>query len=62
MQKTQKQQKITWNDIKDYGTECNKKYGFGQRELERQVRTHLDGANPSERRQIYETFYRNRKV
>lgn len=61
MQKTMMRQKITWNDIKDYGTECNKLYKLPKSEMERQVRAHLDGANPAERRNMYETFYRRRK-
>ena len=60
MDKTIKKQKITWNDIAEYGIECNKGYKLPQREMERQLRTHLDGANATERRTIYEKFYRKR--
>lgn len=60
MQKTERQQKITWNDIKDYGAEVNKKYKLDKRELERQVRTHLYGSNAADRRMVYEEFYRKR--
>ncbi len=60
MNKTNSRQKITWNDIRDYGTECNKSYKLKKLEMEKQLRSHLDGANASERRQVYETFYRKR--
>ena len=61
MMKTQKQQKITWNDIKDSGIECAKYYNLDQRETERQVRAHLNGANAKERRELYQEFYGKRK-
>jgi hypothetical protein len=53
-------QKITWNDIIDYGSECNRSYKLQRLQLEKQLRHHLDGANATERRQVYETFYRKR--
>lgn len=61
MHKTQKKQMISWNDIKNYGVDVAKHYGLDQRETERQLRTHLDGASEKERREIYETFYGNKK-
>ena len=53
--------KVTYNDIADYGQEVNRKYKLTQGELERQLRRHLDGANATERRMMYEKFYRKRK-
>lgn len=61
MMKTEKKQKITWNDIKDHGVECAKYYGLNQRETEIQVRRHLDGANRKERRELYQEFYGRRR-
>lgn len=53
-------QKITWNDIRDYGTECTRSYKLKGLEIEKQLRRHLDGANAAERREVYETFYKKR--
>jgi len=61
MSKIENKPKITWNDIRDYGVECNKKYGLNQSQLESHLRTHLDGASSKERREVYQEFYGKRK-
>jgi hypothetical protein len=55
-------QKVTWNDIKD-GTqqELKKVYKLNARQLENQMRRHMDGANSAERRSLYQTLYGKRK-
>jgi hypothetical protein len=54
--------KIGWNDLHNatYG-ELKKTYKVTDRQLENQVRRHLDGANATERRGLYETVYAKRK-
>lgn len=54
--------KVTWNDIKD-GTykELKSTYKVTDRQLENQVRNHLDGANAKERRDVYELVYGKKK-
>jgi hypothetical protein len=54
-------QKIKWNDIAEGGREAIKYYNLSQRETEQQLRNHLDGASPKERREMYELLYAKRK-
>ena len=53
--------KVTWNDLFE-GTakELKKTYKLNDRQLEHQVRNHLDGAAQPERRNIYEATYGKR--
>lgn len=54
--------KLHWNDITNYHQEeVKKKYKLDARGLEQQLRRHLDGANPSERREVYEQMYNNKR-
>jgi hypothetical protein len=54
--------KLHWNDITNYHQEeVKKKYKLDARGLEQQLRKHLDGANATERRQVYETMYNNKQ-
>lgn len=54
--------KVTWNDLKEATqNELKKTYKLNDRELERQVRHHMDGANATERRQLYSDTYIKRK-
>lgn len=54
--------KVTWNDVHEATPrELKKIYGLNDRQLEQQVRSHLDGASASERRAIYEKMYGKRK-
>jgi hypothetical protein len=54
--------KVTWNNIKDATQEELKKtYRLDARQLEKQVRGHLDGANATERRALYQELYGKRK-
>lgn len=54
--------KVTWNDLQDATQqEIKKTYKLNDRQLENQVRYHLDGANAKERRDLYEKFYGKRK-
>lgn len=46
--------KITWGDLHSATfSELKKTYKLNDRQLENQVRTHLDGANAQERREVY---------
>lgn len=54
--------KVTWNDIRDATShELKKVYKINDRQLENQVRYHLDGANQTERRAKYQELYGKRK-
>lgn len=54
--------KITWNDLSSATpTELKKTYKLNDKQLENQVRRHMDGANPAERRKLYETVWANKK-
>lgn len=53
---------IKWNDIHDASQdELKKSYKINDRELEKQLRRHMDGASPGERRKLYESLYGKRK-
>ena len=54
--------KVTWNDIQN-GTQndLKKVYKLDSRGMEKQIRSHLDGANAKERRQVYDKFYSRRE-
>jgi hypothetical protein len=53
---------VTWNDLGSATfRELKKTYKLNDRQLEGQVRRHMDGANPQERRQLYETVWGKRK-
>ena len=46
----------TWNDLKNATpAELKKTYKLNDRQLENGVRRHLNGADASERRSVYET-------
>lgn len=50
--------KITWQDIHCATfKELKKTYKLNDRQLEQQVRSHMDGANASERRDLYKTVW-----
>lgn len=54
--------KVQWGDLHTATyTELKKTYKVTDRQLETQVRRHLDGASSSERRDMYETVYGKRK-
>ena len=54
--------KLQWNDIKSATQhELKKIYKLSDRQLEGQLRNHLDGASSQERRQIYQELYGKRK-
>jgi hypothetical protein len=54
--------KVTWNDIKEATShELKKVYKLDDRQLENQVRSHLYGANQTERRSKYQELYGKRK-
>ena len=53
--------KVTWNDLHTATQqELKATYKLNDRQLERQVRRHLDGANQKERREFYEVVYSKR--
>lgn len=54
--------KVTWNDLHEATHhEIKKTYKLTDRQLERQIRRHWDGANTQERRELYNTVYLKRK-
>lgn len=54
--------KVTWNDLHSATfKELKKTYKLNDRQLENQVRKHLDGANASERRGLYEKVWNKKK-
>lgn len=56
------EKKVTWNDLHSGSQEELKKtYKLSDRQMERAVRRHMDGANSGERRQLYETVFRKKK-
>jgi hypothetical protein len=53
---------IRWNDIADgHQNELKKTYKMNDRQLEKSLRKHLEGANPVERRKVYQLLYGKRK-
>ncbi len=54
--------KVTWNDLHN-GTfnELKLKYKLNDKQLEQQVRNHLDGANAAERRDLYKVVWDKKK-
>lgn len=50
--------KVTWSDLHNATSkELKKKYRLNDMQLEQQVRKHMDGANPEERRNLYKTVW-----
>ena len=50
--------KVTWNDLHSATfNELKKTYKLNDRQLENQVRTHMDGAGNAERRELYKTVW-----
>ena len=53
--------KVTWNDLHEASqTDLKSTYKLNDRELEKGLRKHLDGANAKERREVYDQFYRRK--
>jgi hypothetical protein len=60
MQKVQ--QKVRWNDLFNATQhELKSTYKLSDRELEKQVRGHLDGASSEETCEVYNTVYNKRR-
>ncbi len=54
--------KVTWNDLHSATfSELKKTYKLNDKQLENQVRQHLDGANAKDRRDLYQTVWGKRK-
>lgn len=54
--------KVTWNDLHEATQhDLRKTYNLNDRELEKGIRKHLDGANAQERRAVYDQLYRRKK-
>jgi hypothetical protein len=59
--------KVTWNQLHEYSQkELRDGHGLGidkqsNAKLENEVRRHLDGANATERRDFYNSFYGRRR-
>jgi hypothetical protein len=50
--------KLTWNDLfNSTAKELKAKLKLNDRQLEKEVRGHLDGANASERQELYKTIW-----
>lgn len=46
--------KISWYDMQNlHSSEIKKKYKINDRQMENGVRRHMDGANSTERRELY---------
>jgi len=55
--------RLTWNDLQNASfTELKKTYKLNDMQLEKGVRRHMDGANPQERRELYETVWNKDKL
>ena len=54
--------KVTWNDLHSATfAELKKTYRLNDTQLENNVRKHLDGADPKERRDMYEKVWGKKK-
>ena len=52
---------VTWGDLSSATpSELKKTYKLNDRQLEQQVRRHMDGANPQERRDLYKKVWDKR--
>ena len=50
--------RVTWNDLHSATfKELKKTYKLNDRQLENQVRQHMDGADHKERRELYQTVW-----
>lgn len=50
--------KLSWHELHNKThKELKEKYKINDRQLETQVRRHMDGANPSERRDLYKAVW-----
>ena len=50
--------KVTWQDLHCATfKELKKTYKLNDKQLENQVRRHMDGANPQERRELYKQVW-----
>lgn len=56
------EKKVTWNDLHSatFG-ELKKTYKLNDKQLETQVRYHMDGANSNDRRNLYKTVWDKKK-
>lgn len=56
------ERKVSWNDIQNGNAkEVMKKYGLGERDMEKKVRSHLVGASQKEMKEVYNKFYTRNK-
>ena len=54
--------KITWGDLHNATfNELKKTYKLNDMQLEQNVRRHMDGANPQERRDLYKAVWDKKK-
>lgn len=54
-------QKVKWNDLYNgSANELKKTYGLNDRQLDAQIRSHMDGSNASDRRTMYDAIYRRK--
>jgi hypothetical protein len=54
--------KVTWSDLHEATfKELKKTYKLDDRQLENQVRRHMDGANAKERSDLYRTVWDKKK-
>lgn len=53
--------KVTWNDLQNGSAkELKQTYGLSDRQLDKQIRSHMDGSNAADRRKMYEGIYRRK--
>lgn len=54
--------RVSWNDLTQGNfRDIKRVYKLDDRQLENAVRRHMDGANPQERRNLYETVWNRKK-
>ena len=54
--------KVSWNDYHEASpTDLKRVYKLSDRQLEQNIRYHMDGTTPAERRSEYEQLYRRNR-
>lgn len=54
--------KLNWAEITSYsGQELKKHYKLTDRQVEQNMRHHLDGANAKERREVYQQLWQTKR-
>jgi hypothetical protein len=60
--KDRQMKKLSWNEICNYsGKELKAHYKLNDRQVEQKMRHHLDGASHSERREVYQQLWKDKR-